>query len=104
MVARLMDWWDVGVGIAIGYLLGVIMALKGVASRSSFGDNVPKKDPPPIKGNQPNTPPRDWSKVVPPQTGSSAQPPKTGIIPGRPGQTINEGPGTWIPPMRPDKV
>ena len=25
---------------------------------------------------------------------------QTGIIPGRPGQAINEGPGTWIPPMR----
>ena len=25
---------------------------------------------------------------------------QSGVIPGRRGKSINEGPGTWIPPMR----
>lgn len=80
--------------LIIGIILGIAIVLACAVVCAG-------REPAIGHGHQPNTPPRDWSKVNTEGIRSGAQPPrKTGLIPGRPGQSINEGPGTWIPPMR----
>lgn len=96
----------------LGVIVGVCFALALRGGRGSHGleGDLNKEPKPPTRvvrpgehgGYTPNCPTVDWAKVQKP-TGSAVRPPgPTGIIPGRPGQEVNSGGDTFIPPLRPD--
>jgi hypothetical protein len=60
-----MDWWDVGVGIAIGYFIAVALGLRSGTPRSPFGDDAPKKVPPRL-GNPRAVRPSEAASPYPP--------------------------------------
>lgn len=78
--------------LIVGPILGYLLARAGRATTPRAGH-----------GHSPNVPPIDWSKVDTRGIGSGVwHPSPSGIIPGRPGQEINSGGDTLIPPLRPE--
>lgn len=94
-------------GIGIGWFAHLL--LFGRRPDDSAGDITiePKRPTRVVRpgehgGYTPNGPPVDWSKVDTRGIRSAVVPPQpTGIIPGRPGQEVNSGGDTFIPPLRP---